>query len=202
MRSTKPDIFLGRQPIFDRAGRIAAYELLYRSDGERNTAHVDDDAVATAHVVSCAFRTLGIEAVVGRPKAFINVDAEFLLSGRIDALPRERIALEILETTEIDEHVLRRCRQLKARGFILALDDFSCDDALHDQILDIVDIVKIDLMRLDQASLSALVARLKIRPITLLAEKVDTADRLRACFSLGFDLFQGFAVGHPVVLAA
>lgn len=203
MRVPFADVFVGRQAIFDRARRVVGYELLFRnSSNEQEAAQINDDALATTQVVSRAFYELGIHTVVGKSRAFINFDAELLLSNVIEALPPDRIVVELLETMEIDERILRRCRELKKLGYRLAWDDFFRYHESCDPILDVMDIVKIDLLRIDRPSLSALVSRLKLRPTILLAEKVESMETAQTCFTLGFSLFQGFFLERPVVVGA
>ena len=199
-RSSK--IVFARQPIVDRQRAVVAYELLHRSPGYGNVAFIRDDALATASVVNAAVRLIGISAVVGRARALVNVDAEFLLSGRVEQLPQEQVMLEILETVDIDEQIIRRCRALKAKGYRLALDDISHYSEKLEPLLEFVDVVKIDVMQLDAASLARLVQQLRPWPARLLAEKVETRGRLQQCLELGIDWFQGFFFGQPVVLTA
>jgi c-di-GMP-related signal transduction protein len=200
-----PDVFLGRQPILNRCGQVVAHELLFRSAPDQTEAHVTDDAIATAHVIAHAFSAIGIRTVVGGSRAFVNLDAELLLSRLVERLPQDRVVFEILETVEVDDRLVRRCRALKARGYRFALDDLcgltEGQEPLLD-IVDIVDIVKIDVLRLDPASLERLVRRLRYWPAKLLAEKVETPIRARLCLALGFDLFQGFLYGRPKILTA
>lgn len=202
MQPQSSDIFLGRQPILDRQRQVVAYELLYRSSQDQTEACIADDARATACVVTSAFRDIGIRTVVGGSRAFVNLDAEWLLSGRAETLPKDQVVLEILETVDIDDQLVRHCRALKAKGYRLALDDFFRYSESYEPLLEIVDVVKVDVLRLDPASLAKLVQRLKLWPARLLAEKVDTLARARQCLELGFDLFQGFLFGRPVVLSA
>lgn len=201
MSTKQPNVFLGRQPILDRKRQVVAYELLFRSDEHRDEANVGDDALATAHVVQLAFHELGISTLVGRSRAFVNVDAEFLMSRLVETLPPERVVLEILETVNIDARLLNRCRRLRTRGYRFALDDFLYREDCE-PLLDIVDIVKVDVLQMNRASLEILVRRLKLRQVTLLAEKVDSADQARHCRRLGFDLFQGFHFGRPLTFGA
>lgn len=195
------DVFLGRQPILDRERRVIAYELLFRASAYADEAHVTNDALATTQVIDRAFRELGLRAVVGRSKAFINVGAESLASRQIETLPPDRVVLEILETVDFDEGVVRRCRELKAKGYSLALDDVFCYGERCEPLLDVVDIVKIDVLLVDPYALRELVRRLRLRDTCLLAEKVDNLERARQCRALGFDLFQGFFFGRPVTLS-
>jgi c-di-GMP-related signal transduction protein len=201
MRS-QSDIFVGRQPILDRAGRLVAYELLFRAAADQTEAVINDNALATASMVTRAFHQIGIQTVTGGCRAFVNVDAETLLSGLVETLPQRQVVLEILESVEVDERILRRCRALKDKGYRFALDDFVGYSETYEPLLDIVDIVKIDVLQLESAALSALVERLKLRPVRLLAEKVESRERARLCLAIGIDLFQGFLYGRPAVVAA
>lgn len=202
MRTDRSDIFLGRQPILDREQRLVAYELLYRNSAQEKEALVTDDLLATARVIKHAFHDLGISTVVGESRAFVNVCAESLMSRVIETLPQDRVVLEILETVEVDDRIVQRCRQLKAKGYRLALDDFCRFNEAHEPLLDIVDVVKIDLTLVEPGGLRELVRRLKLRPARLLAEKVDSAERARECLALGLDMFQGFFFSQPVVLTS
>jgi EAL and modified HD-GYP domain-containing signal transduction protein len=202
MRTRSSGILVARQPIIDRDRRIVAYELLYRSRCEREAAFFIDDALATADVVDTAFRRLGIQAVAGRARALVNVDAEFLLSRRVERLPKESVMLELLETIDIDDQIVRRCRTLNELGYQLALDDVCHYSGKFEPLLEFVDVVKIDVMQLDADSLAKLVQQLRGWPARLLAEKVDTASRLKQCLELGFEWVQGFLCGRPVVLSA
>ena len=64
MRTRSSGILLTRQPIVDLHREIVAYELLYRSDDQREAAFFVDNALATAEVIDAAFRRIGI-----RPRA-------------------------------------------------------------------------------------------------------------------------------------
>jgi len=202
MRPQSPAVFLGRQPILNRQGLVVAYELLFRASTGQDVVDITDDSHASMNVITHAFRHFGSSAVVGESKAFINFNAQLLMSNVIEALPKDRVVIELLETVDIDDELIRRCRDLKAQGYRLALGDFSGYREAYEPLLEIVDIVKVDIPLLDWASLAALVHRFRLWPARLLAEKVNTPARARQCLALGFDLFQGFLFARPVVLTA
>ncbi len=194
------DVFLGRQPILDREGKLFAYELLFRS-GRANAAHVTDDLVATASVIGNVFAEIGIETVLGAHKGFINCDAGLLCSDMLEALPADKIVLEVLETVEITDAIVARCRDLKARGFTLALDDFVSDADKWAPLLELVDIVKVDILPLSAAQLEAETRSLRRWPLKLLAEKVDSREQAEHCRQLGYILFQGYYFAKPAIIA-
>lgn len=194
------EIFLGRQPILDRQQDLYAYELLFRT-GHKNVAEVEDDLVASASVISHAFADLGIEQALGPYKGFINCDAALLLSDIPEILPPDKIVLEVLETVEITPVIIERCRDLVARGFTLALDDFVNDTDKYKPLLDLVQIVKVEILPYDPNALAVTTAKLRQWPLQMLAEKVDAREQAEYCHQLGFHLFQGYYFAHPTIVA-
>jgi EAL and modified HD-GYP domain-containing signal transduction protein len=194
------EIFIGRQPILDREQQLYAYELLFRS-GTQNRAEVTDDLAATATVLSHVFTELGLETALGPYLGFVNLDARMLASDMLELLPREKFVLEVLETVELTPAVIARCRELKDKGYTLALDDFVAFEARHRPLLDLADIVKVDLMGMDAAALEKTVRALRPWKLRLLAEKVDDEAQVKMCSDLGFELFQGYYFAKPTLIA-
>jgi len=195
------EIFIGRQPILGRGHELFAYELLFRSGRQKNSAEVQDDLQASASVISHAFADLGVEQALGPYKGFINCDASLLLSDLLEALPSDKIVLEVLETVEITAEIVERCRALKALGYTLALDDFVNYEEKFRPLIDLVDIVKVDLMPLDAAGLEATTRALQKWPPQLLAEKVDSREMADTCHALGYSYFQGYYFAKPTIIA-
>jgi Predicted signal transduction protein containing EAL and modified HD-GYP domains len=200
MNHDSQEFFLGRQPILNREQSVVAYELLFRSSGGATAANVTDDLSATANVILQAFSGLGIDAVLSSHQGFINISGDLLMSEMVELLPRERVVLELLETVEITPQVVERCKELKAKGFSLALDDFLFND-VYLPLFSVVDIIKIDLTVLKPGELEVYVNRLRHWPVRLLAEKIDSPEQARHCLDLGFELFQGYYFAKPSILS-
>jgi len=196
-----PDLkaFLGRQPILDRGERVVGYELLFRSAADATRAVFDEQNSAAARVIVNTFTALGADAVLGDGLGFFNVTAEVLRTDVLEALPPERVVIEILENVEDHPAVLRRCRALRERGFRLALDDW-CEKDPRIGLLEIADLVKVDLLAVPPGRLRRVVRQLRRREVGLVAEKVESREDFRRCRDLGFDYFQGFFFARPVVL--
>jgi EAL and modified HD-GYP domain-containing signal transduction protein len=201
MNPSTEEIFIGRQPILDRKQELFAYELLFRSGRQRNSAEVHDNLAATASVISHAFADLGIEQALGPYKGFINCDESLLLSDMLEILPSDKIVLEVLETVEVTTIIVDRCRDLKARGFTLALDDFVNYEDKWKPLLELVEIVKVDLMPLEAQALLDTTTALQRWPLRLLAEKVDSREQADHCHKLGYHLFQGYYFAKPAIIA-
>ena len=77
-RPPVPNVYVARQPIYNRSLDVVAYELLFRSDGIREQMdHLDGDQ-ATAQVVLNTFVEMGLNRVVGSKRAFINFTRDWL----------------------------------------------------------------------------------------------------------------------------
>lgn len=194
-------VALARQPILDRTGALVAYELLFRRIGDV-TAVIDDRESATAHVINNAFVEIGLANVLGSYQGFLNVDAGFVLSDYVSLLPAETVVLELLEDIEVSDALVARCRELRAEGFRLALDDYDGSRPDLADLMKLADIIKVDLMLVPDGELRALVHSLRRPGRLLLAEKVETQAQHRRCMSLGFDLFQGYFFARPEMLSA
>jgi len=188
---TTENVYLGRQPILDRNQSLYAFELLFRSSRE-NRAEIVDNIAATSAVIAHTLSEFGIDAVLGRYVGFINCDASFLQSDVIELLPPDRMVLEILETTVADDAVLKRCSELKRKGFTLALDDFQGINSKNRDFLDLVDIVKVDIRGLSRSKIKDVMSQINRRDVLLLAEKVETREEFNYCQDQGFNLYQGY----------
>ena len=192
-------VFLGRQPILDRDNQLVAYELLFRS-GHQNFASFDDGRMATATVMRNLFSELSIGDVLGKYRGYINMDEDMLFSDALELLPTESVVLEILETVVVTPAVIARCAELRAGGYILALDDVVQLGEPFLPLLPHIDIVKVDLKATQPEALPDLARTVKKLGKKLLAEKVDNREDMQCCHDLGFDLFQGYYFAKPVVI--
>jgi len=193
-------IFIGRQPILDAAGGIYGYELLHRRPGE-DVAVVDDGDRVSTDMLLNAVLEIGTRQLAGPHRAFINVTHKLLMNEGVDALPSERIVLEVLENVPVDPPLLARLEQLRSRKFEIALDDYVCRPD-RDVLIGHADIVKLDVLALDWTALAHHAEALQRRNVRLVAEKVETQamyERLRA---LGFGLFQGYYFARPELYTA
>lgn len=194
------DVFIGRQPIFDRHMRVYAYELLYRHGFVDHAVITDIDA-ASSEVVVNSLIEIGLDRLVGTRKAFCNFTRDFLLKGANIPFNTGQLVVEVLETVLPEPEVLQAIRSLSRSGHLIALDDFVVSDELL-PLVELADIVKIDVLELSRDEVIAQVKRLRqVKKMQLLAEKVETNDEYHFCRDLGFDLFQGYFFSKPQVVA-
>ncbi len=195
-----PDIYVGRQPIYNKDLGVFGYELLFRS-GEKNNAAAGQLSAdgATSTTIINSFLEIGLERLVGKRYAFINLTEQFLLDE--DSLPisPEQVILEVLEDVPVNFKLLKAVERLSSQGFIIALDDYIYNPS-HKPLVAMADIIKIDIMQLDQKELIKHVKILKKYKARLLAEKIETLDEFEFCLKLGFDYFQGYFLSKPRII--
>jgi EAL and modified HD-GYP domain-containing signal transduction protein len=130
-------IFLARQPIFDRNKNVIAYELLFRN-GQENAYNSVDGNEATLKVIANSFYEFDFKSVSDNKKVFINFTEKLITEEIATILPSDDVVIEILETIEPTNEIINACKKLKAKGFILALDDFVFDKK-YTELIKLVD---------------------------------------------------------------
>ena len=73
-------------------------------------------------------------------------------------------------------------------------------DEAYRPLLEMAEIIKVDVLGLDAARLTELVRQLKPFGKKLLAEKVESAEQVNLCKTLGFELFQGYYFAKPAII--
>lgn len=127
------NIFIARQPIFDKRKRLYAYELLFRTGNDDAFPDIDG-SIATTSLLSSTFFTVGIEKMAAGKMAFINFNEELIARGIPQLFPADKLMVEILEEVEPLSAIVESCRVLKEKGYSLALDDFMYSQPF-DQLL-------------------------------------------------------------------
>ena len=193
------DVFVARQPIFDRARELYAYELLFRSDDEHNEFPTSETDSATTQVIANTLLTIGLQNVACGKKAFLNVDRDLLMGGLHSILPQETIVLEILESVEPSDELIAACRELSQQGYILALDDFV-GHPRFEPLTQIASLIKVDMRNTTRPEQERMLQTYRPRGISMVAEKVETQEEFEWARTAGYDYFQGYFFARPTVL--
>ena len=188
--------FIARQPIFDQRLRVYAYELFFRG-GPQNFFQPSKNA--TASVIADSITLFDLQMLTGHSRAFVNVDELALRLGAPRLLPPDRIVVEILETVPPTVEIVKICADLRAAGYLLALDDFM-DAPEMQPLVDLAHFLKVDFKLMDSDARARLAAKYRDRKLSLLAEKVETAKELEEARSLGYSYFQGYFFCKPAMI--
>ena len=218
------------QPVVRlQSGEVMGYELLGRGTADELPKSPKElfDLAATLGVaaeLSRLFRIASaplLRGLPGQPVLFFNTHpAELEKPGLVaslhalrEALPKERLALEIHEQAVTSPDMIRELRSTLADLKIeLAYDDFGAGRGRINELVEVPpEYLKFDesLIRgIDQAPESkrdlmrALLRVCQDGNIQTLAEGVETEAEAQALRDLGFDLVQGYLFGRPAPIDA
>lgn len=192
------DIFIARQPIYDKGHQLIGYELLYRA-GDTTIAEFSDGKLASSQVILNSFLNIGFDGLIGSTQAFINITEDFILDEALTPMYDKQIVLEVLEDITPSAKVVAGVKRLKKKGYKIALDDFQYSPE-YDDLLLLADFVKIDVIKLTTEEIVRELNKLKMFDVKVVAEKVETPEMYAFCKEVEFDCFQGFHFCKPQLI--
>jgi len=194
------EIFVGRQPIYDRDLEIYAYELMSRSSLSGKEEEQLDADKATSQVIINAFLEIGIDKLVNNNIAFIKLAERFLRTDETLPLPKDKVILKIPGYINVDDDVIAGAQRLTGEGFRLAIDNYLIHEELQ-PLTEMSCMIDLNIEALDQATLASHIKILKkLHPI-LLADHIKDHNEYDFCRDLGIDYFQGYFLSRPKVIA-
>ncbi len=191
------DVFIARQPIFDKNMNIYGYELLYRQSGDNFFTGIDDDQ-ATSELIYNAFLVMGLHDLTDGTNAFINFSKELIKSDVPFLLPKQNIVVEVLEREKVTLATIDACKRIKAMGYRLALDDFVLDQN-NLPLIEIADIIKIEFPAVSRHEQYHLIQNYGKR-VKFLAEKIESKEEYKQAAEMGYELFQGYFFNKPSII--
>lgn len=191
-------IFVARQPIYNRALEVVGYELLFR-DAHAPAASFTDGAQASSRLIINTFMSLGLENIVGSNPAFINLTADFFLDEQPIPMSREQIVLEIPAASLNNAKVLQGLLQLAEAGYQISIDDFVYSPEIE-PVLRAASYIKLDLTQFSKEQLSQQHALCEQHHVATLAKKVETLEDLEMCREIGFQCYQGYFFCKPDII--
>ncbi len=194
------DVFIARQPIFNKRMKVFAYELLFRVGRENKFSEVDGD-IATSSVITDSFLVIGMDSLIRGRKAFINFTENLLMDETATILPKEDIVIELLEDIMPSKGIISACRKLRELGYTLALDDFVFEPKFQ-PLIDLAHIIKVDFKISDVWERANIVRRFGHKGIKFLAEKVETQQEFDDAVKMGYAYFQGYFFSKPQIISS
>jgi len=196
-------LFLGRQPIVDKDAQLIGYELLYRN--ESGTSAMQNEQSATANVLTHTLSLSGIDSIVGKHLAFVNVDAKFLKHDMILSVPPARFVFELDVPSSRDEESLKRLKELYEKGyqFAFCIDDVSDNTVEYAKnVVEYISYIKLNTMQVEKEKLFKVLLTLGSSQKTLIATHVETKELFESFFDMGFELFQGYFFAKPEMVSS
>lgn len=189
--------YIARQPILDSHKRTVGYELLFR-DGPKNTFPEIDPDLATSRLLSDHFLSTHY-STLGNKLGFVNFPYQSLINRVPTLFPADNLIVEVLEDCAPTQELLHAIREMAAKGYRIALDDFV-PSVEWKAFLPFVSIIKFDIQQFPIDKAAKFIAKLKHTKIDFLAEKVETHQEFEQAKQAGFDLFQGYFFSKPEMI--
>lgn len=190
------NIYFARQPIYNSKLEVEGYELFYRQAETDTSANFLDAEAATSKIVLNAVTEIGLDQVVGKNKAFINIARNFVMDGHLIGFGLPQLVFEIAADIVVDEPLIAAMRELRSQGYHFVLDDYE-DNQAYRALLEVADYIKIDMLTTAEKEVRRLVSILRPSKISLMAERIETQEILDLCQTLQFDYFQGYHFSQP-----
>ncbi|MBC3796222.1 EAL and HDOD domain-containing protein [Acetobacterium tundrae] len=188
-------MFIARQPIFNNKIEVIGYELLYRSGSQSKEYDGISSEASTASVINGLFES-GLDSIIEDKCAFINFDEKFIHTDALELIDPDRLIVEMLEDVIIDALLTDRLKEVRKKGYRIALDDFR--ESYSDYpLIEYADIIKYDLIATPLESIVKDVNKALINNKIILAEKVETEEEFLKAKEMGFQLFQGYFFCKP-----
>ena len=193
------DVFVARQPIFNRDKEIVAYELLYRNSLKNFFDPSVSSSKATSILITNSHINIGMDNLVEDKYAFINFDSTLINNDIPSLLNKDSVVIEVLEDVKPDRVFLSNLLALKKQGYKLALDDFTLDYPYQNTI-PLYDIIKVDFMLAGLDGAKKIMDKYKNGKRKFLAEKIETVSEFNTALDMGYDYFQGFFFSKPEII--
>ena len=190
-------VCVARQPVFQRDMGIWGYELLFRGKETSSGAHFQDPETATSQVIADGF-VIAQAGMASGTKVLINFSERMIQEDAPFAMPAGHV-VELLEDIPPSAEILRKCHEFK-NDYLLAADDYTGDAKYH-PLINLVDIVKVDVLHMEREEVIRVADELKDFGGLLLAEKVEDHAMFELTRDLGFHLFQGFFFSKPATVS-
>jgi len=199
-------ICVARQPIFDKGLNIFGYELIFHDDSGKDDVTAEADGIVSdrhsSRTIIHSFHDFGIARVTNNKRGFIRFTEKLLLDMVATILPSQILVIELAKTILPTTEVIDACRQLRSKGYLIALDGFR---PLHDALtplLDVVDIVNVEFDLENQEKFEELAVELrKSHPQTqLLVKNLESPSAFELAKKSDFTLFQGNFFSKPTIV--
>lgn len=182
------DIFIVRQPVFDRSDTAVGYELRFREPADGS------DAFARSYL-SGAFDELRS----GLP-AYVRCTPRHLAERIFESADPRSLIVLLPPELEPDTTTIVAVQALQAAGIIVAVDEY--DEGTHvpagvAALSELAPAARIDLRAHDSAWVSELARRLRARGKRLIADHVLDAQSHKLCLDAEFERFQGPYFSRP-----
>lgn len=191
---------IAKQPIFDKEGRIVAYEVYLRKKGNTLEYPKEVPYNRSAYIIVEILTEHGIDRVGEGKRAMLNVSVDALLNRAFENLPLEKLIFELLKPqiqvggVTIGQ-TLKSMGRLKEAGALFASYYELLEDERYQKFVEESFFISVDFPHLNDKRIEQLKAKGKKTIVT----KIETKEQYEEALKVG-DFFEGNYLESPYIL--
>ena len=190
--------YIARQAILNERSETIGYELLFRDSPDNKFPEVEHDIASSKLIIQNHIHGESQTISMGK-LAFINFTENCLIHKFPLMFDKDTIVIELVGQEKPTKKLLKIIKFYHDEGYMIALTEY--DLALHwDVLFPYIDIIKVDIEKINTKRLIPAVARMKPFNIAIAAEKVETRNQQQTLAEVGFDYFQGYFYHQPEII--
>lgn len=190
--------YIARQAILNERSETIGYELLFRDSPDNKFPEVEHDIASSKLIIQNHIHG-DIQTISMGKLAFINFTENCLIHKFPLMFDKDSIVIELVGQQKPTKKLLKIIQFYHDKGYMIALTEY--DLSLHwDALFPYIDIVKVDIEKINTKRLLPAVARMKPFNVAIAAEKVETRNQQQTLAEVGFDYFQGYFYHQPEII--
>lgn len=190
--------YIARQAIFNEKQETIGYELLFRDSPDNKFPDVEHDIASSKLIIQNHIHG-DIQKISMGKLAFINFTENCLIHKFPLMFDKNAIVIELVGQEKPTKKLLKIIKFYHENGYKVALTEY--DLAPHwDLLFPYIDMVKVDIEKINTKRLIPAVARMKPFNVAIAAEKVETKNQKQTLAEVGFNYFQGYFYHQPEIV--
>lgn len=172
--------------------------MLFRDTPDNKFPEVEHDVASSKLIIQSHIHG-DIQKIIMGKLAFINFTENCLIHKFPLMFDKETIVIELVGHEKPTKKLLEIIKFYYDKGYKIALTEY--DLASHwDLLFPYIDIVKVDIEKINTKRLLTAVARMKPFNVAIAATKVETKHQKQTLVEVGFNYFQGYFYHQPEII--
>jgi len=191
---------IAKQPIFNKEGRIVAYEVYLRKKDNMLEYPKEVPYNRSAYIILQILTEHGIDRVGEGKKVMLNVSVDALLNRAFENLPPEKLIFELLKPQiQVGEVIigqaLKSMSRFKEAGALFASYYELLEDERYQKFIEGSSFISVDFSHLNDKRIEQLKAKGK----KVIVTKIETKEQYEKALKVG-DFFEGNYLESPYIL--
>lgn len=188
--------FFAMQPLFDAKHRVWGHELVVRGNLWTPCRKVEKSEQVDDCLVETYVKTL--RSRIGDKMVLVPCPEDQLVRRLPKSLNARHTVVSLDESTRLDSDSLRGLLRLKREKYLISVANYEGRQG-SEELLELADIVKIDIMDKRPEEVLHLMAKIPKNDAVLIASGIDGREMYKLAKALGFGLFQGSFFKKPEI---